>query len=401
LKHSITKMSSTQELTEANDTNVKQYENWDDLELNEDVTRGIYAYGFEHPTPIQGRAIKPLVAGRDLIGQAQSGTGKTGSFTIGTLQSIDTSKKTTQALILSPTQTLAQQTAKVVTALSQYMDGLVIKTLVGGTSVSEDVNELRSNTPHVIVGTAGRVFDMMKRRNFDTGTIKLFVLDEADEMLSRGFKDQIYEIFKYFSDDVQIALFSATMPEEILTLTDKFMRNPVKITLKPQELTLECIQQYHIALQNDQEKYDTLQDLFEIISTSQCIIYVGAVKRVADLYTAMIADGYTVCQIHSEIPHAERNETIKQFRNGAFRVMISSGMTARGFDVQQVSTVINFDIGRNIDTYLHAIGRAGRFGRKGLAINFVTKQDMDHLKKLEQHYNITIPELPSNIETLM
>jgi translation initiation factor 4A len=382
--------------TKTEQTDVKVYDNWDDLELSEDLTRGIFAYGFENPTPIQGRAIAPIVAKRDIIGQAQSGSGKTGSFAIGTLQRIDLTQKTTQALILAPTQQLAMQIVKVFKALSNYMEGLVIKTLVGGTSVADDANELRSNIPHIIIGTAGRVYDMMKRRNFDCGTIKLFVMDEADEMLSRGFKDQIYDIFRYFNDEVQVALFSATMPDEILTLTDKFMRDPVKIILKSKEIALECIDQYHIALQNDQQKYDALQDLFEAITISgQCIIYVGAVKRVSDLYEAMLADGFAVCQMHSDLTYNERIETIEKFRTGSFRVMISSGMTARGFDVQQVSTVVNFDIGRNIETYIHAVGRAGRHGRKGTAISFVTKQDMDFLSKLEQHYNIKINELPS------
>lgn len=374
----------------------KLYENWDDLKLSEDLCRGIYAYGFEKPTPIQGRAIEPIISKRDIIGQAQSGSGKTGTFAIGTLQLIDIKQKTTQALIIAPTQQLAMQIVKVFKSLSQYMEGLVVKSLVGGTSVSDDANELRMNIPHIIVGTAGRVYDMMKRRNFDSGTIKIFVMDEADEMLSRGFKDQIYDIFKYFNDDVQVALFSATMPDEILVLTDKFMRNPVKIILQSKEIALECIDQYHIALQNDQQKYEALQDLFEAITISgQCIIYVGAVKRVADLYEAMLADGFAVCQMHSELTHDERNDTIEKFRSGSFRVMISSGMTARGFDVQQVSTVVNFDIGRNIETYIHAVGRAGRHGRKGTAISFVTKQDMEFLHKLEEHYNIKIDELPS------
>lgn len=381
--------------------NIKSYGSWDDLDLKEDLTRGIYAYGFETPTPIQQKTIMPIINGKDIIGQAQSGTGKTGAFVVGTLQRIDITKKTTQALILAPTQPLALQISNVVSSLSKFMGGLVVKTLVGGTSVSDDVRDLRDNVPHIIVGTAGRVFDMMRRRNFSTNTIRVFVMDEADEMLSRGFKEQIYEIFKYFNDDVQIALFSATMPDEILSLTDKFMRNPVKVTMNAEELTLECIQQFHIALPDDQSKYETLQDLFEIISTSQCIIYVGTVKRVADLYNAMVADGFAVCCIHREMENTEKNESLKKFRDGAFRVMISSGITARGIDVQQVSTVVNFDMIRSVDTYLHAIGRSGRFGRKGLAINFVTKQDIEFMHTIEAHYKIKIPELPSNVDTLI
>jgi translation initiation factor 4A len=346
-------------------------------------------------------AIAPIVSGRDTIAQAQSGTGKTGSFTISSLQTINLSEKTTQVLILAPTFELVKQISTVVSSLGNAMDGLVIKTLVGGTSVSDDSLELRNNCPHIVIGTAGRVFDMIRRKNLRTDSIKLFVLDEADEMLSKGFKDQIYDIFKFFNDNVQIALFSATMPEDILTLSSKFMRDPVKIILKPEELTLECIQQYYIALQSDSNKYDALKDLFAFIQVSQSIIYVSTVKRVEDLYNAMVADGFPVCCIHSSMEKSERDKSLQSFRKGAFRVMISSGVTARGIDVQQVSTVINFDMTRSYETYLHAIGRSGRFGRKGLAINFVTKQDIDFMHRLEKHYSISIDELPADIEKLI
>ena len=378
-----------------------KHETWESFNLKEDLIRGIYRYGFEKPTPIQGMAIAPIVSGKDTIAQAQSGTGKTGSFTISSLQTINLSEKTTQVLILAPTFELVKQISSVVSSLGNAMDGLVVKTLVGGTSVSDDSLELRNNCPHIVIGTAGRVFDMIRRKNLRTDSIKLFVLDEADEMLSKGFKDQIYDIFKYFNDNVQIALFSATMPEDILALSSKFMRDPVKIILKAEELTLECIQQYYIALQSDANKYETLKDLLAFIQVSQSIIYVSTVKRVEDLYTAMVADGFPVCCIHSSMEKSERDKSLQSFRKGAFRVMISSGVTARGIDVQQVSTVINFDMTRSYETYLHAIGRSGRFGRKGLAINFVTKQDIDFMHRLEKHYSISIDELPADIEKLI
>lgn len=380
---------------------INKNDTWESFDLKEDLVRGIYRFGFEKPTPIQGMAIQPIISGSDLIAQAQSGTGKTGSFTIGSLQRIDLASRTTQVLILAPTFELVKQISAVVTSLGSAMDGLVIKTLVGGTSVIDDSNELRANCPHIVIGTAGRVYDMIRRKNLRTDDIRLFVLDEADEMLSKGFKDQIYDIFRYFNDNVQVALFSATMPEEMLTLSSKFMRDPVQIILKPEQLTLECIQQYYIALQNDANKYETLKDLFSFLQVSQCIIYVGTVKRVEDLHTAMIADGFPVCCIHSSMDKTERDKALQSFRKGTFRVMISSGVTARGIDVQQVSTVINFDMTRSYETYLHAIGRSGRFGRKGLAINFVTKQDIDFMRRLEKHYSISINELPANIESLI
>lgn len=374
---------------------------WESLTLNEDLSRGIYRFGFEKPTPIQEKAIPPIVEGRDIIAQGQSGTGKTGSFTIGALQRVDIASRTTQVLILAPTFELVKQISTVVSALGSAMNGLVVKTLVGGTSVSDDSAELRSNCPHVVVGTAGRVYDMIRRRSLLTDSVKIFILDEADEMLSKGFKEQMYDIFKYLSDNVQVALFSATMPDEMLTLSEKFMRDPVKIVMKIEELSLECIQQYYIALNDDQSKYETLKDLFSFLQVSQCIIYVSTVKRVEDLYNTMIADGFPVCCIHSSMDKSERDKSLQSFRKGAFRVMVSSGVTARGIDVQQVSTVINFDMTRSYETYLHAIGRSGRFGRKGLAINFITKIDIDFIRRLEKHYNIKIDELPSDFDKLI
>ena len=374
---------------------------WESLNLNEDLSRGIYRFGFEKPTPIQEKAIPAIIEGRDVIGQGQSGTGKTGSFTIGALHKIDLTSRTTQVLMLAPTFELVKQISSVVSALGSAMEGLVVKTLVGGTSVNDDTNDLRNNCPHVVVGTAGRVYDMIRRRALLTESIKIFVLDEADEMLSKGFKEQMYDIFKYLNDNVQVALFSATMPEEMLTLSEKFMRDPVKIVMKTEELTLECIQQYYVAMNDDQSKYDALKDLFSFLQLSQCIIYVSTVKRVEDLYNTMITDGFPVCCIHSSMDKTERDKSLQSFRKGAFRVMVSSGVTARGIDVQQVSTVINFDMTRSYETYLHAIGRSGRFGRKGLAINFVTKHDIDFMRRLEKHYNITIGELPADVEKLI
>ena len=376
-------------------------DDWETFNLKEDLVRGIYRYGFEKPTPIQQSAIAPIVAGNDVVAQAQSGTGKTGSFTISALQIIDLASRTTQVLVIAPTFELVKQISAVVAALGSAMDGLVLKTLVGGTSVSDDARELQTNVPHIVVGTAGRIYDMICRRHLNTSTIKLFVLDEADEMLSRGFKDQIYDIFKFFNDDVQVALFSATMPEEIITLSEKFLRSPVKIVLKPEELTLECIQQYYVALPDDKAKYEALKDLFSVIQVSQCIIYANTVHRVEELYKSMIDDGFPVCCIHSAMDKGERAASLQKFRSGAFRVMISSGVTARGIDVQQVSTVINFDMNRNIDTYLHAIGRSGRFGRKGLAINFITRHDTDFMRALERHYKISIQELPEDVGKLI
>jgi translation initiation factor 4A len=379
-----------------NDLSQFHTEKWEDFDIKTDLLRGIYNMGFEKPSPIQQKAIKPIIMNRDIIGQAQSGSGKTGTFTIGVLQQIDISIKEPQAILLAPTHELANQIANVIKTIGNMMNGLVVQLLIGGTSIHEDINLLNNNTPHIVVGCPGRVFDTIKRQQLSMNHIRIFVLDEADEILSSGFKDQIYNIFQYLPAAVQVAIFSATMPTEILQLTDKFMRNPVKIIMKNEDLNLECIQQYYIAVQNDSAKFEMLKTLFEYFNVSQCIIYANSVQRVIDVYNAMLNEGFSVCCIHSNMNKQEREQVFSSFKNGSSRVLISSNITSRGIDVQQVSTVINFDIPQCVHNYLHRIGRSGRWGRKGLAINFVTRRDICYMRNIENHYKSTIQELPNN-----
>jgi translation initiation factor 4A len=374
----------------------KIIERWDEMDIKPDLLRGIYTYGFEKPSEIQKRSIPIMVKGTDLIAQAQSGMGKTGAFSIGTLELIDCSKPKLQALLLAPTHELVKQTLNVIKSLGSMFPQLVVKSLIGGTSIQDDAEDIRNNCPHIIVGCAGRVYDMFRRKYIVARDIKLLVLDEADEMLSRGFKDQIYNIFQYMNEEIQVALFSATLPADILALTKKFMKNPVEITMAAEQLNLACIKQYFIAMRDDSDKYDTLKDLFSVISVSQCIIYCNSVKRVSELHKAMTEEGFSVCCIHSSMEKVERDREFHKFRTGEYRVLISSNVTARGIDIQQVSTVINFDITKDPHTYLHRIGRSGRWGRKGMAINFVTKFDVDTMKKIETYYGINMEELPAS-----
>jgi len=379
------------------DDTIELINQWDDLDIDPNILRSIYAYGFEKPSPIQRRGIKPLVDGRDVIGQAQSGTGKTGTFSIGVLSRIDLTKNTTQALIMSPTHELTRQITKVIKSLSDMMDGILIKTIIGGSSIDDDVTFMRDKKPHIIVGCPGRVYDMIRRRHINASTIKMVVLDEADEMLSQGFKDQIYNIFQHLNKDVQIALFSATLPPNITALADQFMRNPVKIKVAAEQLTLEGIKQYFVAVQDDHQKYVTLKDLYGTFSSAQTIIYCNSVKRVIELYEAMIEDGFPVCCIHSSMDHDARKNAISDFSSGTARFLISSNVTARGIDIQQVSLVINFDLPRDVHTYIHRIGRSGRWGRKGTGINFITRRDVQQIKEIEEYYHCQIDELPVNL----
>ena len=384
---------------EDNSYTPKEFDKWEDLEgiISEEIMRGIYGHGFDSPSLIQRKALLTIFDKKDIIAQAQSGTGKTGVFTIGVLQKVNTEINKTQAMILAPTRELAKQIYDVITSIGSMVKNIRFHLLIGGTSTDEDAHQLKTIMPHIIVGCPGRVYDMMRRNHIISKDINLLVLDEADEMLSVGFKDQIYNIFQYLSADIQVGLFSATMPNELQSLTDKFMRNPVRILVKSEMLTLEGIKQSYVALNDDTQKYATLKDIFNIISMSQCIIYCNSIKRVMDLTDAMINDGFPVCCIHSNMDKTKRDEAYTDFKAGKHRVLISSNVTSRGIDVQQVRTVLNFDLPKCIFNYLHRIGRSGRWGRKGTAINFVTRWDIKTMKDIERHYHTIVEELPSNI----
>jgi translation initiation factor 4A len=368
-ENEVNETSNNEEVTESS----YEIKSWEELELDTNILRGIYAYGFEKPSPIQQKAIKPIMMGRDIVAQAQSGTGKTATFSIGALSIIDMEKNATQVLILSPTRELTSQTSKVINSLGGMVvnskkESLRVQTVFGGSAYEEKSSFSNKNTPHIICGCPGRVYDMLRRDKISTKTIKLVILDEADEMLSAGFKEQVYNIFQYFNTEM---------------------------------LTLDGIGQYYIAVDDDRQKYATLKHLFSIAQLSCCIIYCNSVKRVVDLYEAMKEDEFPVCCIHSGMDSSARMTAFNQFRTGAMRVLISSNVTARGIDIQQVSVVINFDIPKCVHTYLHRIGRSGRWGRKGTGLNFVTRRDFAKMKEIESHYNTQINEMPADLGNIL
>ncbi|ORZ21338.1 ATP-dependent RNA helicase eIF4A [Absidia repens] len=375
-------------------------DNFDNMNLKTELLRGVYAYGFERPSTIQQRAIMPVVKGHDVIAQAQSGTGKTATFSISILQSIDVSLKQTQALILAPTRELALQIQKVVLALGDFM-GIECHACIGGTNVREDIAKLQSGV-HIVVGTPGRVFDMIhNRRAFKTDAMKMFVLDEADEMLARGFREQIYDVFQLMPGETQVVLLSATMPTDVLEVTTKFMRDPVRILVKRDELTLEGIKQFYIAVDKEEWKLDTLSDLYETVTITQAVIFCNTRRKVDWLTDKLHEREFTVSAMHGDMDQAQRDVIMKEFRSGSSRVLITTDLLARGIDVQQVSLVINYDLPSNRENYIHRIGRGGRFGRKGVAINFVSNDDVRMMRDIEQFYNTQIEEMPLNVADLI
>jgi len=367
--------------------------------LREDLLRGIYAYGFECPSAIQQRAIHPIAKGRDVIAQSQSGTGKTAVFCIGMLQVLDSSTNSTQMLTLSPTRELAEQTQKVCLALGDYMN-VQCHACIGGKSVGEDIRRLDYGV-QIVCGTPGRVFDMIKRRNLQTKNLRMLVIDEADEMLNRGFKEQIYDIYRYVPPSTQVVLVSATMPQEVLDMTLKFMNEPVRVLVKRDELTLEGIKQFFVAVEREEWKFDTLCDLYDTLTITQAVIFCNTRRKVDWLANKMRESNFTVSAMHGNMPQRERDAIMSEFRHGSSRVLIATDIWGRGLDVQQVSLVICYDLPNDRELYIHRIGRSGRFGRKGVAINFVKNDDVRILRDIEQFYSTQIDEMPMNVADLI
>jgi superfamily II DNA/RNA helicase len=374
---------------------VKEVKTFDDLGLDDNLLRGIYSHGFENPSPIQGKAIPFMNSKKDLIAQAQSGTGKTGAFSIGILNNIDSSIQKTQALVINPTHELANQNLNVIKDLSSYMK-INVLSVVGGTNVRKCQDDLRKE-PHVIVGTPGRILDMIQKQFLYTKDLKLLIFDEADEILSYGFKENIYNIIQYIPKDTQICIYSATMPPEVLDLTDKFMNQPERILVQKENLTLDGIIQFYINVKVNEWKFETLIDIYDTINVSQCIIYINSKNKLMEINDRLKEKGFPVECIHGELSGDLRKNIMDDFKSGKLRILLSTDLLSRGIDIQQLSLVINYDLPREKETYIHRIGRSGRYGRKGVSINFVTDRDMDHQNEIQSYYNTKIEEMPQNI----
>lgn len=378
---------------------VKVVPTFEAMNLKENLLRGIYAYNFEKPSSIQQRAIVPIIKGRDVIAQAQSGTGKTATFAISMLQRIETKTRETQAIVLSPTRELATQIQSVVLALGDYMN-VQCHACIGGTNIGEDIKKLEYGQ-HIISGTPGRVGDMIRRKCLRTRHVKMLILDEADEMLNKGFKEQIFNVYRYLPPHTQVVLLSATLPNDILEMTSKFMSEPIRVLVKRDELTLEGIKQFFVPVELEEWKFDTLCDLYDSFTIIQAVIFCNTRKKVDWLTEKMREANFTISSMHGEMPQKERDAIMQEFRQGKSRVLITTDVWARGIDVQQISTVINYDLPLDRENYIHRIGRSGRFGRKGVAINFVKNDEIKILRDIEQYYSTQIDEMPINIADLI
>ena len=378
---------------------VKVYETFEEMEIPDEILRGVYEYGFEKPSPIQKKAIRPIMEGHDVIGHAQSGTGKTGTFVIGSLCHVDVSKPHVQVLVLSPVRELASQNAKVAREIGSSL-GLKVYCATGGPPVKKDIEEINKGI-HFVSGTPGRIYDLMYRKVIDPLLIKVLVLDEADQMLEARFREQVEAILNMgFAKTVQVALFSATMPDGIRKIADKMCIDPVRILLPPEKVTLDGINQYYVLLDKDSEKLPTLIDLYENLTISQAIIYVRTRAQAEWLSDQMTRAKFPLECIHGDMKDDERKAIMDAFIAGEFRVLIATDMLARGIDIQQINIVINFELPDDRENYIHRIGRTGRYGRKGNSINLITKRELSQQKDIETHYKTEILHLPCELKSL-
>ena len=373
--------------------------NFEELNLRENVLRGIYSYGFEKPSEIQSKAIKPIISGLDVIAQSQSGTGKTGTFVISALERIDESVEGVQGIIIAPTRELAIQIFDVCKNIGQYTK---IKPVlcVGGSNIIDSRRELDRGVI-VVIGTPGRIIDMIEKNFLSPRMVRILILDEADEMLSDSFLKQIRYIIEQLSNNTQICLFSATMPDEIVRITTHFMNHPQNILINPEMLTLEGIKQFYINIQQENWKFTTFCDLYDMISISQSMVYVNTKKKAEWLREKLMDKSFTVSMIHSDMKPCERSSIMKDFRAGGTRILISTDLLSRGIDIQQVSIVINYDLPNNKECYIHRIGRSGRFGRKGVAINFITNKEFWKIDELRTYYGTNIEPMPVNVNDFL
>ncbi|RKP31810.1 DEAD-domain-containing protein [Metschnikowia bicuspidata] len=378
--------------------NLKVFRTFESMGLKPDLLKGIYSYGFEAPSAIQSRAIMQIMSGKDTIAQAQSGTGKTATFSIGMLQVLDFKARQCQALVLSPTRELAVQIHTVIKNLGNYMT-VHTHACIGGKQVGEDFKKLTLGQ-QIVSGTPGRVLDVIKRRNLVTRSVKMLVLDEADELMSKGFKEQIYDIYRQLPSAVQVVVVSATLTHEVLEMTSRFTTDPVKILVRQEDVSLEGILQYRVQCEKEEWKFDTLCDLYDSLTITQAVIFCNTKVKVTWLTEQLRKANFAVVAMHGDMKQDERDSIMSDFRSGKSRVLISTDVWARGIDVQQVSLVINYDLPLEKENYIHRVGRSGRFGRKGVAINLLTVADAAGVRQLERHYKIRIREMPQDLSSL-
>jgi len=367
---------------------------FEEFYLKRELLMGIYEAGFEKPSPIQEETIPVALTGRDILARAKNGTGKTAAFVIPTLERINPKLEKTQALLLVPTRELALQTSQVCKTLGKHL-GIQVMVTTGGTSLRDDIIRL-SEPVHIIVGTPGRILDLASKGVADLSAATTFVMDEADKLLSPEFTVTIEQLLKFHPKDRQVMLFSATFPVVVKDFKDKHLTDPHEINLMD-ELTLRGITQYY-AFVEEKQKVHCLNTLFSRLQINQSIIFCNSTTRVELLAKKITELGYSCYYSHAKMLQHHRNRVFHDFRKGAMRNLVCSDLLTRGIDIQAVNVVINFDFPKNAETYLHRIGRSGRFGHLGLAINLINWDDRFNLYRIEQELGTEIKPIPASID---
>ncbi len=371
---------------------------FNDLNLKEDLLKGVYLYGFTKPSKIQINGIQKIASGKDCILQSQSGTGKTATYLLGILNRIDFADKKTQGIIITPTHELADQVYKVCVELSKFANINIVK-CIGGTNLQDNRDQLK--TAQLIIGTTGRISHMIKEKRISLYTVKFIILDEADELLNEGLNDKLKFIFEKCSDGIQCCMISATYPPIVFQIAKKIMHDPVKILLKNSEVSVHLISQFYVNVEKEEQKFDTLLDLYSLVSTSQAIIFCNSVEKVDWLKENLESNNFMITCIHGKMTQKERETIIGEFREGKTRILLTTDLLARGIDIPLVNLVINYDLPPSKENYIHRIGRCGRFDKKGVAITLVKMDDPTDNKlfgKLKNFYKMNINELPDNIQ---
>ncbi len=352
-----------------------------ELGLSDSLLSAISNSGFEEATPIQAETIPMVLKGQDVIGQAQTGTGKTAAFGLPILQNLDFDNPNVQALIISPTRELAIQTQEEIYRLGKD-ERAKVQAVYGGADIRRQINALKGH-PQIIVGTPGRILDHISRHTLKLEHLKTLVLDEADEMLNMGFLDDIESIIKQTPDDRQTLLFSATMPPQIKRVGVQFMKDPQQVKIKAKELTTDLIDQYYVRVK-EYEKFDTMTRFFDVQDPEVTIVFCRTKRRVDEVSKGLEARGYKAAGLHGDLTQARRTEIMSDFKHGKIDILVATDVAARGIDISGVTHVYNYDIPQDPDSYVHRVGRTGRAGKHGVSITFTTPNEMDYLREIEK-----------------
>uniref|UniRef100_A0A6C0DZ88 Helicase n=1 Tax=viral metagenome TaxID=1070528 RepID=A0A6C0DZ88_9ZZZZ len=367
------------------------YDDFEDMTfLNEELFQGVCNYGFKYPSQIQSKTIHLINAGHDVIAQSQSGSGKTGAFAIGGLSRLTPGLNRPEVIIVANTRDLALQIHKVVENIAKYMKIKIVTAIGGYNTKMVSYNEIKM--ANVIVGTPGRLCELLRKNVFDGKLIKTLIMDETDVLLKDNFRPQIVDIVSALGKETQMCIFSATFTKETLQVTDKFMRNPYKITIEQEEVSVKNITQFRIELAYDKNKFGTFMDLFSNLIINQVIVFVNHAKHAEELRNRLMDKNIQVGLIHGK--NQDRDNILKEFRLSNIKVLISTDLLCRGIDIDDLRLVINYDMPNDPETYIHRVGRSGRFGGHGVAISFCTYDDMYKVNKLSREYKLDIQEMP-------